>query len=575
MSVPITTEVILVSKVNNAEVSTDKIKVESVPVVAEAALDATDSDHADESRRQPSDEVDMIVGFPVSSQKNKSTGAEAEEFNMEVETQNEAKKEEIIKDGNHVYETPKASSSAVVDVAGWGDKSLVDDTSDEEEDIPQNPIPVKEESTDLDETMNGSEAQEKAQEEAEEFKKIQEESVTPEVMSALRKLGVNEARNHPLFKFSDSSKSLQGSTSPSDYLPMIKQKSSKSFMESADKISRNKLGLTVDISSRNVMETQLRKSMYEFEEKMSTFRESLENGADTVIWQLESRISTAGEDEGDQFIIQNSHVTMKLVKRGEGLIMSVLTFTKGKGVFGNLMGKTDNFISDPLLIREILEIKAGCAGYTSAFLPTNSKARSKDNKNSSLFLTIKATSTPVASSRSYFIKLKTTEDRNTFLSGLRKVMADLQIEESMKSLAKPRPILKKKGSLGLSTLKSNAPDETDDEDDESTTVSLTDVKQLIIKERSNYERLLILLMQGQEDMLDKEESIIEMREAMDIMANAETEKAKIQANDSKLIMQLSKKLEGLLINLEDMKETNERLNLRLIEFECEKMNKYI
>ena len=44
------------------------------------------------------------------------------------------------------------------------------------------------------------------------------------------------------------------------------------------------------------------------------------------------------------------------------------------------------------------------------------------------------------------------------------------------------------------------------------------------------------------------------------------------ANDSKLIMQLSKKLETLLMDNEDLRDQNDRLNTRLIAAECEKMN---
>ena len=47
------------------------------------------------------------------------------------------------------------------------------------------------------------------------------------------------------------------------------------------------------------------------------------------------------------------------------------------------------------------------------------------------------------------------------------------------------------------------------------------------------------------------------------------EKDKTQANDSKLIMQLSKKLETLLMENEDLRDNNDRLNQRLVQVECE------
>ena len=46
------------------------------------------------------------------------------------------------------------------------------------------------------------------------------------------------------------------------------------------------------------------------------------------------------------------------------------------------------------------------------------------------------------------------------------------------------------------------------------------------------------------------------------------EKDKTQANDSKLIMQLSKKLETLLMENEDLRDNNDRLNTRLVQVEC-------
>jgi chaperonin cofactor prefoldin len=50
------------------------------------------------------------------------------------------------------------------------------------------------------------------------------------------------------------------------------------------------------------------------------------------------------------------------------------------------------------------------------------------------------------------------------------------------------------------------------------------------------------------------------------------EKDRVQANDSKLIMQLSKKLETLLMDNEDLRDQNDRLNTRLVAIESDKMN---
>jgi len=314
----------------------------------------------------------------------------------------------------------------------------------------------------------------------------------------------------------------------------------------------------------------------------SAFREIFENGLDVVLWQWDSGISSSGFDDEEKFNVLNSHVVMKLVKHGEGLIMSEFSFARSKGIIGNvgqrIRGTADKLVTDSLLVREILEIKAGCLGYSSGILPMSksSKTRSKDNKNSTLFLTIKATPTPVAPSRSYFIKLKTREERNEMLHGLRKVMADLQIEESTVSQQKNAPHLSRTSAPQRRRIvgRTNITKEVTHEDN-SQAVPMSEVKTLIVKERANYERLLVQMMQGKDDMLEKEDEVLELKQTIESMAVAENEKSKIQANDSKLIMQLSKKLETLLISLEDMKERNDKLNLRLIEAECEKMNRYM
>ena len=70
----------------------------------------------------------------------------------------------------------------------------------------------------------------------------------------------------------------------------------------------------------------------------------------------------------------------------------------------------------------------------------------------------------------------------------------------------------------------------------------------------------------------KEEELLLLR-GKDHQTIAESaEKDKTQANDSKLIMQLSKKLETLLMENEDLRDNNDRLNGRLIEVESKSKN---
>jgi len=81
-----------------------------------------------------------------------------------------------------------------------------------------------------------------------------------------------------------------------------------------------------------------------------------------------------------------------------------------------------------------------------------------------------------------------------------------------------------------------------------------------------------LLLSGSADIKDKEDELLALRGKMDGVTAELKEKNRVQANDSKLIMQLSKKLEMLLMDNEDLRDQNDRLNTRLVQYECEKMN---
>ena len=86
-----------------------------------------------------------------------------------------------------------------------------------------------------------------------------------------------------------------------------------------------------------------------------------------------------------------------------------------------------------------------------------------------------------------------------------------------------------------------------------TMVLLEDVHSQLSKERGNYERLLIQLLQSTFDLASKEEEVAKFKRRME-----ESEKG-IGRVDDKVLMQLSKKLETLLIDNEDLREQNERL----------------
>lgn len=103
-------------------------------------------------------------------------------------------------------------------------------------------------------------------------------------------------------------------------------------------------------------------------------------------------------------------------------------------------------------------------------------------------------------------------------------------------------------------------------------VPLGAVHKVLNRERESYDRIILMLLQGTEDLKEKEDELLKMRSKLESVVDESAEKDRVQANDSKLIMQLSKKLETLLMDNEDLRDQNDRLNTRLIAVECEKMN---
>jgi hypothetical protein len=238
-------------------------------------------------------------------------------------------------------------------------------------------------------------------------------------------------------------------------------------------------------------------------------------------------------------------------------------------MFLSLVGRTANFnffsvnksALEPLSLHDILEVKAGCAGYDHTELPSaagRSKSKGKgksENRQGSLFITLTATPTPMAASRHYILRFKSRSARNDLLHGLRSVLSDMQIFEG----------------VSVSGLHSTA-EAMEYENDGDVMVPLGAVHKVLNREREAYDRILLMLLQGFEDLKEKEDESLSLRKKLENVIEESAEKDRVQANDSKLIMQLSKKLETLLMDNEDLRDQNDRLNTRLISAECEKMN---
>jgi len=222
---------------------------------------------------------------------------------------------------------------------------------------------------------------------------------------------------------------------------------------------------------------------------------------------------------------------------------------------------------EPLPIHEILSVRAGCVGYDQSLLPSTSKSKSKgkvsDNKHSSLFLTVGATQTPMATSRVFFLRFKSRAARNNLMMGLRGLLADMQVHEgvSISSIHMPRT---DRGQSRRRLLGGKAAEHIHEEEVASTVemdpgehadvmIPLEDVHHLVNKEREAYDRLLLMMLQGSADLKEKEDEEMALREKLAEALAESYEKDRVAANDSKLIMQLSKKLETLLMDNEDLR----------------------
>jgi len=284
---------------------------------------------------------------------------------------------------------------------------------------------------------------------------------------------------------------------------------------------------------------------------------------------------------GDDFVTKSSTMTLKLHRKGDLLVQSVLTFNSTGGYLSKALGRhrRDKAASEPLPLNDILEVKAGCVGFDSAELPSTSGKKGKtskvksENLHSSLFLTIRATPTPLASTRSYFLRLKSRSARNDLLLGLRGILADLQVHEgvSISQIQTPAAAQHQTRRMPGSVPKHNGPNPFNNPRGEIM-VPLAEVHDLINRERESYDRLLLTMLQGNSDLKEKEDELLNLRGKLHEAMSESAEKDKTQANDSKLIMQLSKKLETLLMENEDLRDHNDRLNQRLVTVECEKMN---
>lgn len=363
--------------------------------------------------------------------------------------------------------------------------------------------------------------------------------------------------------------------SPAEYFPFIK----RGGVAESDEHEKEVLTSSwkPEVASRKEREQNIVDEVKRFELKMKKYKHALEDGADATLWQLHRN-----ENEKPEFVVKATPVHLKLDVRGNSLVQAQLLFTARGGYLSKALGRGDKNMLEPISLHDVIDVKPGCVGFDSNELPvlrskTGRIASKGENKHSSLFMSISASPTPLASQRSVFVRFKTRAARNDTLMNIRRLLADLQLSEGLgvSSIHAASPKSQTRMgyvSHGADSNGASLPNGLQNKDPENIMIPLSLVHQELDKERESYDRLIIMLLSGSTDVKDKEDEILKLRGKIDGFTVEMKEKNRIQADDSKLIMQLSQKLEKLLMDNEELRDQNDRLNTRLVQYECEKMN---
>ena len=98
-------------------------------------------------------------------------------------------------------------------------------------------------------------------------------------------------------------------------------------------------GWKTEIRTRKEREESLRDGVHQFEIKLKKFNHLLEEGLEVVMWQLNRSPEQNVEDE---FALKASHVTVKMQKRGDLHLQSVLNFILKGGYLSKTIGRNRN-----------------------------------------------------------------------------------------------------------------------------------------------------------------------------------------------------------------------------------------
>lgn len=71
---------------------------------------------------------------------------------------------------------------------------------------------------------------------------------------------------------------------------------------------------------------------------MKKFYSLLEEGVDVTMWQL-NQSADIGNNGSDDFVVKSSSMTLKLHRRGDLLVQTVLTFNSAGGYLSKALGR--------------------------------------------------------------------------------------------------------------------------------------------------------------------------------------------------------------------------------------------
>jgi hypothetical protein len=176
--------------------------------------------------------------------------------------------------------------------------------------------------------------------EEEELAKMKEAAATSQVVSALSKLGIEEAKDNHVFnenKFPASPKRPSFLLkSPSEYLPMIRRGFTRGEEKEQEQVIS--VGWKIEVRNRKEREEMLRDEVDRFEIKLKRFANMLEEGIDVTMWQLHRSVELSGE-ETDEFGLVSTPVTIKLHRRGKLFVQAVLAFSLRGGYLSKAIGR--------------------------------------------------------------------------------------------------------------------------------------------------------------------------------------------------------------------------------------------